>query len=85
MASTKDGHQQGSVLNHPTIDGRVIYFESTLQSQLSQCHHIYVRVLTQAALTIPIQNGRLALGACKGIFLYEHRLMGYAQKTLVTC
>jgi hypothetical protein len=34
MASKKEGLLQGSVLNHPSIDGGVIYFESMLQSQL---------------------------------------------------
>jgi secondary thiamine-phosphate synthase enzyme len=30
--------------------------------------------LTQVSLTIPITNGRLALGTWQGIYLYEHRL-----------
>jgi secondary thiamine-phosphate synthase enzyme len=29
--------------------------------------------LTQTQLSIPVQNGRLALGAWQGIFLFEHR------------
>ena len=29
--------------------------------------------LTQTQLTIPVQNGRLALGTWQGIFLFEHR------------
>ena len=31
------------------------------------------RALTQTQLTIPVQNGRMALGAWQGIFLFEHR------------
>ena len=29
--------------------------------------------LTQTQLTIPVQNGRMALGTWQGIFLFEHR------------
>lgn len=29
--------------------------------------------LTQASLTIPVENGRLALGTWQGIYLFEHR------------
>jgi secondary thiamine-phosphate synthase enzyme len=29
--------------------------------------------LTQTQLTIPVQNGRMALGTSQGIFLFEHR------------
>src|SRR5439155_1955903 len=30
--------------------------------------------LTQTQLSIPVQNGRMALGMWQGIFLFEHRL-----------
>jgi secondary thiamine-phosphate synthase enzyme len=30
-------------------------------------------VLTQASLTIPVQDGRLALGTWQGVYLWEHR------------
>lgn len=30
-------------------------------------------LLTQTHLTIPIENGRMALGTWQGIYLYEHR------------
>ena len=30
--------------------------------------------LTQTQLSIPVQNGRMALGTWQGIFLFEHRL-----------
>jgi secondary thiamine-phosphate synthase enzyme len=30
--------------------------------------------LTQTQLSIPVQNGRMALGTWQGVFLFEHRL-----------
>ena len=30
-------------------------------------------VLTQTQLTIPVVNGRMALGTWQGIYLFEHR------------
>jgi secondary thiamine-phosphate synthase enzyme len=41
-------------------------------------------VLTQAGLTIPIRNGRLALGTWQGVYLWEHRLDGHRRRVLVT-
>jgi len=38
--------------------------------------------LTQTSLSIPLLNGRLALGQWQGIFLYEHRLMS-AQRCVI--
>ncbi len=40
--------------------------------------------LLGVSLTIPIQNGRLALGMWQGIYLGEHRDYGGARKLLVT-
>ena len=41
-------------------------------------------VLTAATLTIPIANGRLALGTWQGIYLWEHRHAGHERTILVT-
>lgn len=40
-------------------------------------------VLTQTSLTIPIHNGKLALGTWQGIYLYEHRFR--AQERQLVC
>lgn len=40
--------------------------------------------LTQPALTIPIAEGRLALGTWQGVYLFEHRLGPRARQILVT-
>jgi secondary thiamine-phosphate synthase enzyme len=41
-------------------------------------------VLTQSNLTIPISNGRLALGTWQGVYLWEHRLRAHRRRLLVT-
>ena len=39
--------------------------------------------LTQTSLSIPLIDGKLALGQWQGIFLYEHRLMPYSRKVIL--
>lgn len=39
--------------------------------------------LTQTALTIPVANGRLALGTWQGIFLFEHRRAPHTRKIVI--
>jgi secondary thiamine-phosphate synthase enzyme len=41
-------------------------------------------VLTQTDLTIPITNGKLALGTWQGVYLWEHRLHAHRRRVLVT-
>ncbi|MFT4585189.1 MAG: secondary thiamine-phosphate synthase enzyme [Gammaproteobacteria bacterium] len=41
-------------------------------------------LLTQTALTIPIRNGRCALGTWQGIFLWEHRIAPHERHIIVT-
>lgn len=41
-------------------------------------------ILTQNSLTIPITEGRCALGTWQGIYLWEHRTMGHSRKLVVT-
>lgn len=41
-------------------------------------------ILTQSSLTIPIQNGELALGTWQGIYLYEHRYKPQERYLLIT-
>ncbi len=40
--------------------------------------------LLGSSVTIPITNGRLALGTWQGIYLCEHRNHGYRRKLVVT-
>ena len=41
-------------------------------------------VLTQSDLTIPISDGRLALGTWQGIYLWEHRVAAHRRRVVVT-
>jgi len=41
-------------------------------------------VLTTNELTVPIMNGRLALGTWQGIFLWEHRYRAHSRSIVVT-
>jgi secondary thiamine-phosphate synthase enzyme len=41
-------------------------------------------ILTQTELTIPVRDGRLALGTWQGIYLWEHRLRAQRRRVLVT-
>jgi secondary thiamine-phosphate synthase enzyme len=40
--------------------------------------------LTQVQLTIPIADGRIALGIWQGIFLFEHRAAGHRRSLVLT-
>lgn len=39
--------------------------------------------LTQTSISIPVLNGKLALGTWQGIFLYEHRLAAHNRHVLL--
>lgn len=41
-------------------------------------------VLTQSDLTLPIHDGRLALGAWQGVYLWEHRTAAHRRRVIVT-
>ena len=41
-------------------------------------------VLTHSDLTLPVSDGRLALGRYQGVYVWEHRYRGYARRLTVT-
>ena len=41
-------------------------------------------ILTHTSLTVPVQEGRLALGTWQGIYFWEHRLHPHHRRVLVT-
>jgi secondary thiamine-phosphate synthase enzyme len=41
-------------------------------------------ILTNMDLTVPVTDGRCALGTWQGIFLYEHRARGHRRRVTVT-
>jgi secondary thiamine-phosphate synthase enzyme len=40
--------------------------------------------LTQTSLSIPVQDGRCALGTWQGVFVWEHRRRGHRRRVTVT-
>lgn len=59
------------------------YYEHTLEGPDDMPAHIKA-VLIGPDLTLPIRNGRLALGTWQGIYLCEHRERGGARRLIVT-
>ena len=59
------------------------YFSHTLEGPDDMPAHIKAS-LTGPSLTLPVGDGRLALGTWQGIYLCEHRDHGGARKLLVT-
>lgn len=41
-------------------------------------------VITHSDLTIPVTDGRLALGRYQGVYIWEHRYRGYSRQLTVT-
>jgi len=41
-------------------------------------------VLTQSEITLPVRNGRLALGTWQGLFLWEHRFRPHRRNITLT-
>jgi secondary thiamine-phosphate synthase enzyme len=58
-------------------------FRHTIEGPDDMPSHIKM-ALTQVSLTIPVQNGKLALGTWQGIYLWEHRTRPSPRTVLVT-
>jgi secondary thiamine-phosphate synthase enzyme len=41
-------------------------------------------ILTQSSITLPVIDGRCALGTWQGVFLWEHRTQPHRRKMIVT-
>ena len=41
-------------------------------------------LLTQTSITVPVTDGRLALGTWQGIFVWEHRTSAHLRKVVLT-
>jgi secondary thiamine-phosphate synthase enzyme len=59
------------------------YWTHTLEGPDDMPAHVR-SVLTDTTLTIPIRDGRLALGTWQGIYLCEHREHGGSRSVVVT-
>jgi secondary thiamine-phosphate synthase enzyme len=63
-------------------DGDSIY-DHTLEGPDDMPAHVR-SILTKMDLTLPVTNGRCALGTWQGVFLYEHRLQPHSRQVIVT-
>ena len=63
-------------------DGDPIY-EHTLEGPDDMPAHVR-SILTNMDLTVPVSNGRCALGTWQGIYLYEHRHHAQRRRVVVT-
>ena len=59
------------------------YFEHTAEGPDDMPAHLNA-ILLGSSVTIPIRNGRLALGTWQGIYLCEHRNHGGPRRLLIT-
>jgi secondary thiamine-phosphate synthase enzyme len=57
-------------------------FIHTLEGPDDMAAHIKT-ALTSTSLTIPVQNGRMVLGAWQGIYLFEHRSAPHRRHVVV--
>jgi secondary thiamine-phosphate synthase enzyme len=57
-------------------------FEHTLEGDDDMPAHIRT-ALTTVNLSLPVRQGRLALGTWQGIYLWEHRLHGHARHVVL--
>ncbi|GGL78428.1 hypothetical protein GCM10010840_15370 [Deinococcus aerolatus] len=68
--------------NHAVPDGWAD-FEHTLEGDDDMAAHIKASVLG-ASLSLPVRQGRLALGTWQGLYLCEHRDSGGARRLVLT-
>lgn len=58
-------------------------FEHTLEGPDDMPAHVR-SILTKMELTLPVSNGRCALGTWQGVYLYEHRHHPHQRRVIVT-
>lgn len=58
-------------------------FEHRLEGDDDMAAHIR-SVLTHNDLTLPVADGRLALGTWQGVYLWEHRYQGHQRRVTVS-
>jgi len=74
-------HDLENWLNRLVPENDPLYTHTTEGSDDMPAH--IKSVLTSTSLTIPIQNGKLALGIWQGIYLWEHRYYGGEREIVV--
>ncbi|GLO59731.1 hypothetical protein MACH09_02390 [Vibrio sp. MACH09] len=68
---------------HQMVPENMPYYRHTYEGSDDMPAHIKTSLLG-ASVTIPIRNGRLALGTWQGIYLGEHRNNGGSRKIIAT-
>jgi len=58
-------------------------FQHTAEGDDDMPAHVR-NILTASSLTLPVRNGRCALGTWQGIYLWEHRYRGHSRRVVVT-
>ena len=81
-ASPEVREDMESILNHLVPDGEP-YFRHTFEGRDDMPAHAKSSFIG-ASLTIPIQDGRLALGTWQGIYLCEHRDRSHRRSIVIT-
>jgi secondary thiamine-phosphate synthase enzyme len=91
-------HTSASLIIQENADPDVLadletFFSKLIPEDASQYRHIsegvddmpsHIRsTLTKTSETIPIANGKLALGTWQGIFVWEHRNIGHTREVLI--
>jgi secondary thiamine-phosphate synthase enzyme len=66
----------------PTSDPSMAYLTHTYEGPDDMPAHIKA-ALTQTSISIPVTNGRLALGTWQGIYLFEHRDHPHARNLVI--
>jgi secondary thiamine-phosphate synthase enzyme len=69
-------------LQRLVVDGDPV-FEHRLEGDDDMAAHVRT-VLTQVDMTLPVRDGRCALGTWQGIYLYEHRYRPHRRHVVVT-
>ena len=72
-----------SYMEHAVPEGEG-WYRHTLEGRDDSPSHIRA-MLTNTSLSIPIEEGRLALGTWQGIYLFEHRKRGHTRHVLIRC
>lgn len=68
----------------PTTDPSMSYLTHTYEGPDDMPAHIKAAIMP-VSLSIPILDGRLALGTWQGIYLFEHRDRPHARQVLGVC
>ena len=81
-ADTRVCRDLENYISKMVIDGDITY-QHNQEGADDMAAHIR-SVLTQTEVSIPVQNGSLALGTWQGLYLWEHRRQGHRRQVIVT-